>query len=36
MCKECGCGENGGNTRLQFIVNGYTAESAQEMETNLM
>ena len=23
MCKECGCGSVGKNTRLQFIVNGY-------------
>jgi len=37
VCKECGCGhEGGGNTRLQFTVNGYTAESAQEMETQLL
>ena len=29
MCKECGCGQNNGNTRLQFITEGYTEESAK-------
>ena len=32
MCKECGCGETNGNTRLQFTVKGYTEESAKEVE----
>ena len=37
MCKECGCGHEGGaNTRLQFIVHGYTEEIAQEVETELL
>lgn len=35
MCKECGCGETNGNTRLQFTVNGYTEESAKEVERAL-
>ena len=36
MCKECGCGETNGNTRLQFTVTGYTEESAKEVETALL
>ncbi len=37
MCKECGCGHEGGaNTRLQFIVHGYTEEIAQEVEKELL
>lgn len=36
MCKECGCGELNGNTRLQFVVKGYTEESAKECETELL
>lgn len=36
MCKECGCGSVGKNTRLQFIVNGYTEESAKKMEQMLL
>lgn len=36
MCKECGCESTGGNTRLQFIVNGYTEKSAQKMEKQLL
>ena len=35
MCKECGCGETNGNTRLQFTVTGYTDESAKEVERAL-
>lgn len=35
MCKECGCGETNGNTRLQFTVNGYTEDSAKEVERAL-
>ena len=36
MCKECGCGHEGGsNTRLQFTVHGYTEEIAQEVEKEL-
>ena len=36
MCKECGCGESNGNTRLQFTVTGYTEESAKECEKVLL
>ena len=36
MCKECGCGETNGNTRLQFTVKGYTEESAKEVENALL
>ena len=36
MCKECGCGASGNNTRLQFIVNGYTEDSAKAMEKKLL
>ena len=36
MCKECGCGESNGNTRLQFTVKGYTEESAKEVEKALL
>ncbi|MDY6269558.1 MAG: hypothetical protein SPL39_11505 [Selenomonadaceae bacterium] len=35
MCKECGCGETNGNTRLQFTVKGYTEDSAKEVEKAL-
>ncbi len=36
MCKECGCGASGNNTRLQFIVSGYTEDSAKAMEKKLL
>lgn len=36
MCKECGCGEMNGNTRLQFTVDGYTEESAKDVEKALL
>ena len=36
MCKECGCGETNGNTRLQYTVKGYTEESAKEVEKALL
>ncbi len=36
MCKECGCGETNGNTRLQFTVTGYTEENAEEVEKALL
>ena len=36
MCKECGCGETNGNTRLQFTVNGYTEASAKDAEKALL
>ncbi len=36
MCKECGCGETNGNTRLQFTVKGCTEESAKEVEKALL
>ncbi len=36
MCMECGCGENNGNNRLQFNAEGYTENSAKEVEKNLL
>lgn len=36
MCKECGCGEANSNTRLQFITEGYTEESAKTVEKALL
>lgn len=36
MCKECGCGENSGATRLQFTANGYTDDTAKTVEKNLL
>ena len=36
MCKECGCGETNGNTRLQFTVTGYTEENAKVVEKALL
>ena len=36
MCKECGCGEANGNTRMQFTVHGYTEDSAKECEKALL
>ncbi|MBD3878612.1 MAG: hypothetical protein SR1Q5_02865 [Quinella sp. 1Q5] len=36
MCQECGCGSGGGNTRLQFVAKGYTAESAAAVEKTLL
>ena len=36
MCKECGCGEANGNTRMQFTVHGYTEASAKECEKALL
>ena len=36
MCKECGCGETNGNTRLQFTANGYNEENAKTVEANLL
>lgn len=36
MCKECGCGEVGGNTRLQFTAKGYTQENAKAVEKSLL
>ena len=36
MCKECGCGEMNGNTRLQFNAKGYTQESAKTIEKSLL
>ena len=35
MCKECGCGETNGNTRLQFTVKGYTEAIAKDVEKAL-
>ena len=36
MCKECGCGQTNGNTRLQFFVKGYTEENAKDVEKALL
>ena len=36
MCKECGCGNENGNTRLQFYATGYTEESAKAVERGLL
>ena len=36
MCKECGCGEANGNTRMQFTVHGYTEDSAKACEKALL
>lgn len=36
MCAECGCGSANGNTRMQFIVNGYTEESGKAAEKALL
>ena len=36
MCKDCGCGETNGNTRLQFTAEGYTAENAKTVEETLL
>jgi copper chaperone len=36
MCKECGCGQTNGNTRLQFNAKGYTEESAKTVEKALL
>lgn len=35
MCSTCGCGSHGG-TRIQFLVEGYTAENAQVVEKALL
>ncbi|MBQ7514903.1 MAG: hypothetical protein IJS96_01360 [Schwartzia sp.] len=36
MCQECGCGQTGGNTRLQFITSGYTDDNAKTVEKSLL
>lgn len=36
MCKECGCGNENGATRLQFFAEGYTEESAKTVERALL
>lgn len=36
MCKECGCGQTNGNTRLQFITTGYTEDNAAAVEKELL
>ena len=36
MCKECGCGEHGGSTHLEFKANGYNDESAKSIEKDLL
>ena len=35
MCKEYGCGDTNGATRLQFFAKGYTESNAQEIENDL-
>ena len=36
MCAECGCGNNNGNTRLQFFAEGYSEDSAKNVEKSLL
>ena len=36
MCKDCGCGETNGNTRLQFTAEGYNADNAKQIEETLL
>ncbi len=36
MCKDCGCGETNGNTRLQFSAVGYTEDNAKKIEETLL
>ena len=36
MCKECGCGINNGITRIAFFAEGYSEESAKEVEHELL
>ncbi len=36
MCAECGCGNSGGNTRLQFTAEGYNEDSAKVIEKSLL
>ena len=36
MCAECGCGENNGNTRLQFTAKGYNDDNAKLIEKTLL
>ena len=36
MCKECGCGQTNGNTRLQVQVTGYAEENVHEVEKALL
>ncbi|MBR5914212.1 MAG: hypothetical protein IKZ58_07620 [Selenomonadaceae bacterium] len=36
MCMECGCGATNGNTRLQFNAEGYTEDSAKDVEKTLL
>ena len=36
MCKECGCGQTNGSTRLQFNAKGYTEDSAKAVEKALL
>ena len=36
MCKECGCGETNGNTRLQFTAEGYDEQNAKKIEETLL
>ena len=36
MCKECGCGNENGVTRLQFFAEGYTEENGKTVERSLL
>lgn len=36
MCKECGCGNENVATRLQFFAEGYSEDSAKEVERKLL
>ena len=36
MCKECGCGQANGNTRLQFQVKGYAGDNVHDVEKTLL
>lgn len=36
MCKECGCGNENGTTRVQFFAEGYTEDSAKKIERSLL
>ena len=36
MCKDCGCGETNGNTRLQFTAEGYNESNGKKIEETLL
>ncbi len=35
MCKECGCGDTNGATRLHFFAKGYDEENSKVIENDL-